>query len=127
VDPEVSQSVRAAGGQRIALDVTKRRGKARVEAAEFGFTLVCEDGSTIERTEHFPGAKVGRGGRFRIVSAIGGGFGPRGLISIRVAMSGRFTSADSASGTFRVGATFSETTVSPAVSCHSGAVAWRVG
>lgn len=53
-----------------------------------------------------------------------GNDGAEGRISLTVAMSGRFTGPGQAEGTFQARSLISQSTISPAVACHSGTVGW---
>jgi hypothetical protein len=119
-----SQKDHGASSQTVELQVRKRHGAARVTGGELQVTLDCEDGSSLARTVHLPGSKVSRAGRFTISDASGGSYGPDGHISLRLAVSGRFTGARKAEGTLEAKALVSDSTTSPAVACFSGTVAW---
>src|SRR4051794_23268643 len=120
------QKDRRLASPRIALEVVRRHGKARVTGTEISYAMDCEDGSSIARTTYLSGGHVTRGGRFKITGASGGSHGADGQISVRVTMRGRFTSAGAAEGIFSARATLSESVVSPAIACNSGPVGFKV-
>jgi hypothetical protein len=125
-----SQKDHLAGSHRLTIEVRKRHGAARVASAELGFTMECEDGSSIVRSAHLPGSRIRSSGRFTAKTQSGGSYGPDGHISLRLSMSGRFAGAQRVEGTLEAKATVSESTTSPAVACFSGTVGWvgsRVG
>src|SRR3954451_19913827 len=99
-------------------------GHLRVEGVALGFTMDCEDGSSVSRTAYLGGASVTGSGRFRIAGTSGGNYGPHGSIRLTVRFKGRFTSKSSAQGTFDAGALIAESTTSPAVACSTGAIGW---
>jgi hypothetical protein len=110
---------------RVALDVRQtRHGRARVSAAALRYTLTCEDGSSITQSAHLGGAKISRAGSFSVAETYGGSYGPHGLIRLTVTMSGRFTSARHAEGSFVAAATVTDSPVTPAVACSTGDVRW---
>jgi hypothetical protein len=109
----------------LRVDVQRHHHSARVSSAELRYTLACEDGTLITRSTALGSAKVSRAGRFKIAESSGGSYGPHGLIRLTVRMSGRFTSARRAEGTFTAAATVTDSPISPAVACSSGVVAWN--
>src|SRR3954453_21615450 len=69
----------------FALEVERgANGRMRVEGVRLGFTVDCEDGSSIARTAYLGGAKIRRGGKFKIAETSGGNHGPRGSIRLTV-------------------------------------------
>ena len=114
-------------GLAVARQVRRLRdGGARVSGTDLSFTMACEDGSSISRSVHLGGAKIGRG-RFKISDSSGGNYGPDGVIRLTVTVRGRFTSARHAEGTFAAGATIAESPTTPAISCGTGSLGWDSG
>jgi hypothetical protein len=109
----------------FALEVERRpNGRMRVEGVQVGFRMNCEDGSSVARTTYLGGAKLRRGGRFKIAESSEGNYGSRGSIRLTVRMRGRFTANHSAQGTFSASAKNSESANHPAVACYAGPVGW---
>jgi hypothetical protein len=113
------------GEAQVALDVRRiGRGHARVSAAELRYTLACEDGSSITLSTHLAGAKITRAGRFSVSESSGGAYGPHGVIRLTVTVSGRFTDARHAEGSFAAAAAVTSSPIMPTVACVRGNVPW---